>query len=117
MPAGAAAAALPHRRCGSFNMSAPISAKVVGLVLLSAAAGFPQARAQGPAQAQGAQRLMQLAQRDAAYCRNWSSQIQSMRNNYSSQCSGSLAPNQVARCNSMRQQLQDEIQRYNSQCG
>lgn len=98
-------------------MSALFNAKAVGLVFLAAAAGIPQARAEGPAQAQGAQRLIQLVQRDAASCRNWSSQIQSMRNNYNSQCSGSLAPNQIARCNSMRQQLQDEIQRYNSQCG
>lgn len=86
-------------------------------ILASVSAGFLAARAENSPRAPGATQQLQLAQRDAGYCRSMASEIQSMRNNYNSQCSGSLPPQQVARCNSMRQQLQDRIDRYNAQCG
>jgi hypothetical protein len=86
-------------------------------ILVSVTAGPLAARAEHPLQAASATQHLQVAQRDAAYCRSMAAEIQSMRNNYNSQCSGSLPPQQVARCNSMRQQLQDRIDRYNAQCG
>jgi hypothetical protein len=85
--------------------------------LLSVSASLSAARAENSLQASGATQYLQLAQRDAAYCGSMAAEIQSMRNNYNSQCSGSLPPQQIARCNSMRQQLQDRIARYNAQCG
>ena len=86
-------------------------------IFFSVTAGFLEARAESSLQAPNSAQHLQLAQRDAAYCRSMAAEIQSMRNNYNSQCSGSLPPQQVARCNSMRQQLQDRIDRYNAQCG